>query len=344
MDKQQQLPVPLDVVERILFFTVASYFVSNFLWLILGFNFYLWFFLGVAGSSAAVVLLNRILVNPSGKAVLITGCDTGFGHATAIQLKKLGFHVFAGVLFDDKGGAVELKKLGVEVFPMDVSKNFELGFVEQKLQEKGTTLWAVITNAGLSTFGEVEWIPLDVHEKIMNVNLLGTVRTVKASLPLLRKSGGRIITVASMLGRFGAPARSAYSQSKWAVEGFSECLRLEMRRWGVKVIVVEPGNFVAATAIYEGDAIKRQSDRMWQDMSKSVQDDYGREYFDAQIATMTRYATTGNTDTTPVVQTMVDAVMHTFPQTRYQVMSYQEKIKCFVSTHLPSIIYDAIYY
>ena len=77
---------------------------------------------------------------------------------------------------------------------MDVGKDFDLDFVQEKMNEKGTKLWAVITNAGLSTFGEVEWIPMDVQERILNINVLGTIRTVKVALPLLRKSGGRVIT------------------------------------------------------------------------------------------------------------------------------------------------------
>lgn len=341
MDKISDLS--LDVKERILFFTLSSYFVSNFLWLI-GFNFYVWFVTLVAASSALVIAIDRILVDPKGKAVLITGCDTGFGNETAKALQKRGFHVFAGCLFPDKGGAVVLKDLGIEVFSMDVSKDFDVDIVEEKLTAKGTKLWAVITNAGLSTFGETEWVPSDVYDRIFNVNVLGTIRTVKAALPLVRRANGRIITVASMLGRFGAPSRSPYSLSKWAVEGFSECLRLEMKRWGVNVIVIEPGNFVAATALYEGDAIKRQSDNMWNNMSQRVKDDYTEEYFRKQIETMTYYSKHGNSDTSPVIKTMVDAVSHTYPQTRYQVMSWQEKVKCFVSTHFPSIVYDSIYY
>ncbi|CAG7835057.1 unnamed protein product [Allacma fusca] len=330
--------VSLDVGERILFFTVASHFLSNFLWLI-GLGYYYWFVLLSTASVVAVLALDRILVNPKGKAVLISGCDTGFGNETSKVLHKKGYHVLAGVLFEDGPGALQLKKLGIDVFHMDVTKDISMTYVEERLKAKSTQLWAIITNAGLSTFGEVEWVPIDVHEKIFSVNVIGTVRLAKAALPLLRQCGGRVITVASMLGRFGAPSRSPYSLSKWAVEGFSECLRLEMRRWGVKVIVIEPGNFVAATALYEGDAIKRQSDYMWSNMSEQVQLDYGRDYFDRQIETMTFYSKHGNKDTGPVIGTMVDAVSHTFPQTRYQVMSLGEKVKCFVSTHLPSIVF-----
>lgn len=102
-----------------------------------------------------------------------------------------GYHVIAGVLFEDKEGAAELKKLGIDTIPVDVTKDFSIGPVEEALKRKNTQLWAVITNAGLSTFGEVEWVPLETTEKMLQVNTLGTVRTVKAALPLLRRSKGR---------------------------------------------------------------------------------------------------------------------------------------------------------
>ena len=96
------------------------------------------------------------------------------------------------MLFEDKDGAAELKKLGIDVIPVDVTKEFSISPVEEALTKRNTQLWAVITNAGLSTFGEVEWVPMETYEKIFQVNLLGTVRTAKAALPLLRRSKGTL--------------------------------------------------------------------------------------------------------------------------------------------------------
>jgi 3-hydroxybutyrate dehydrogenase len=258
--------------------------------------------------------------------------------------------VFAACYSEETEGAKALAKEfngnRMHVVGMDVtseeSVNKALETVKNKLPD-GTGLWAVITNAGLSTFGQVEWVPMDVYQKTMEINLFGTIRTIKASLPLIRRGKGRVITVASMMGRFGAPARSPYCCTKWGVEGLTECLRLEMKRWGVSVTCIEPGNFIAGTAIYAGDAVKRQADHMWNNMSEVAKEDYTKEYFDAFIEKMNYYASNGDTNIEPVVNTLADAVGHTYPQTRYQIFSLDEKIKAFVATHLPSIVFDYFY-
>ncbi|NWX86811.1 BDH protein, partial [Nothoprocta ornata] len=107
-------------------------------------------------------------------------------------------------------------------------------------------LWGLVNNAGISTFGEVEFTSLDKYKEVAEINLWGTVRVTKAFLPLIRRAKGRVVNVASMLGRMASPSRSCYCISKFGVEAFSDCLRQEMYRWGVRVILIEPSNFVAA--------------------------------------------------------------------------------------------------
>jgi len=342
------LPFSLDLVERSLFWVVVSYFASSFA-SFLGFSFPVLFLTFSLVGTASVFALDRIKVDPTGKAVLITGCDTGFGNAISRKLHSLGYTVFAACYSTETEGAKALQKEfpnRMFVFSMDVSSddnvNKAMEYVKNHLPD-GAGLWAVITNAGLSSFGQVEWVPLDVYKKTMDINFFGTVRTVKATLPLIRQAKGRVITIASMMGRFGAPARSPYCCSKWSVEGLTECLRLEMKRWGVSVTCVEPGNFIAGTAIYANDAVKKQADHMWTNLPQNVRDDYTKEYFDAFINKMSYYASNGDTNIDPVVNTLVDAVGHTYPQTRYQIFSLDEKVKAFVSTHLPSIVFDYLY-
>nr|XP_025124235.1 estradiol 17-beta-dehydrogenase 2 isoform X2 [Bubalus bubalis] len=138
------------------------------------------------------------------KAVLITGCDSGFGHGLAKYLDELGFTVFAGVLDEQGSGAEELRRTcskNLSVLQLNITNTQEIkaaySKVKEKLQNKG--LWAVINNAGvlgLPTDGEL--IPMTEYKRCMAVNFFGAVEVTKAFLPLLRKSRGRLVNISSM--------------------------------------------------------------------------------------------------------------------------------------------------
>ncbi|XP_022100682.1 D-beta-hydroxybutyrate dehydrogenase, mitochondrial-like isoform X2 [Acanthaster planci] len=145
-------------------------------------------------------------INPQDKAVLITGCDTGFGHELAKCLHSLGFVVFAGCLDVQGEGALRLKDVPSEsggraskklhVIQMDVTKEDQVSDAVQtvlSLLPKSTGLWAIVNNAGISTFGDVEFCGLDVYQRVANVNLWGAIRVCKAFLPLLRKTKDLLI-------------------------------------------------------------------------------------------------------------------------------------------------------
>ncbi|XP_074887783.1 D-beta-hydroxybutyrate dehydrogenase, mitochondrial-like isoform X4 [Buteo buteo] len=224
-----------------------------------------------------------------GKAVLITGCDKGFGHALAKRLHAKGFTVFAGcLLMDENGdGARELKNMKsdrMKVLQMDVCSDQEVAqavdFVKRTLKEPEEGLWGLVNNAGISTFGEVEFSSLDNYKKVADINLWGTVRVTKAFLPLIRRAKGRVVNITSMLGRMASPSRSCYCVSKFGVAAFSDCLRQEMYRWGVRVILIEPSNFVAATGILTADSIDKQADALWRGASDTVQEDYDHRHME----------------------------------------------------------------
>uniref|UniRef100_A0A8C5UGP4 BDH protein n=1 Tax=Malurus cyaneus samueli TaxID=2593467 RepID=A0A8C5UGP4_9PASS len=217
-----------------------------------------------------------------GKAVLITGCDKGFGHALAKCLHAKGFTVFAGCLLM-VNGARELKNMKsdrMKVLQLDV-KCFCVTLFLIPLHDHVFVagLWGLVNNAGISTFGEVEFASLDIYKKVAEVNLWGTVRVTKAFLPLIRRAKGRVVNITSMLGRMVSPSRSCYCVSKFGVAAFSDCLRQEMYRWGVRVILIEPSNFVAATGILTAASIDRQAEALWAGATDTVREDYGSEYF-----------------------------------------------------------------
>ncbi|XP_053566171.1 D-beta-hydroxybutyrate dehydrogenase, mitochondrial [Bombina bombina] len=291
-------------------------------------------------------------VEQENKAVLVTGCDSGFGFSLAKHLHSKGFTVFAGCLFKDNGDAGvkeldnvksdRLKTVQLNVVNQEeVDRTVEI--IRENLKDPEKGLWGVINNAGISTFGEVEFTSMNTYKEVAEVNLWGTVRVTKACLPLIRRAKGRVVNISSMLGRMANPARSPYCITKFGVEAFSDCLRYEMHPFGVKVSVVEPGNFIAGTSLYSPEKIKAIADKMWSELPESVKNDYGRKYFDEKISKMNNYCTSGSTDTSPVINSVTHALTASTPYTRYHPMDYYWWLRMQIMTHFPGAISDRIY-
>ncbi|XP_057179403.1 D-beta-hydroxybutyrate dehydrogenase, mitochondrial [Triplophysa rosa] len=299
----------------------------------------------------AMPRLPRGTVKVDGKAVLITGCDSGFGHALANHLHKLGFTVFAGCLLKDGDGAKVLQNLHSEklkVVQLNVCSEEQISqaveFVKANLEDPERGLWAVVNNAGVSTFGEVEFTTMDTYKQVAEVNLWGTISVTKAFLPLIRRAKGRVVNMASMYGRMGNALRSPYCVSKYGVEAFSDCLRYEMKAWGVKVSVVEPGNFIVATGILTRDIVTSTAEKLWKEAPPGVQEDYGKAHFDQNMALMRSYCSSGQREIEPVLDDITDAITTNRPYTRYNPMEPHWWIRMQVMTHLPGAISDALYF
>ncbi|KAG8445107.1 hypothetical protein GDO86_010032 [Hymenochirus boettgeri] len=286
------------------------------------------------------------------KAVLITGCDTGFGFGLANHLHKLGFTVFAGCMFKDinGNGAEELQKIQsnrLQVLQLNVCNEDEVAraveFVTQHLPNAERGLWGVVNNAGMSTFGDVEFTSLDKYKEVMDVNLLGTIRITKAFLPLIRRAKGRLVCLGSTLGRMCKPSRSCYSISKFGVEAFTGCLRQEMYQWGVNIINIEVGNFIAATNLFTKEGIERRGEEMWEEASDVVCTDYGRAYLLHQVAKMKSIVGCGKKDMTDVINAIIDALRSKYPYTRYTLTDTYSWIEFQIMSHLPTAIADWMY-
>ncbi|XP_007946208.1 D-beta-hydroxybutyrate dehydrogenase, mitochondrial [Orycteropus afer afer] len=292
-------------------------------------------------------------VNPVGsKAVLITGCDSGFGFSLANHLHSQGFLVFAGCLLKHKGDSGvqkldSLKSDRLRTVQLNVCKSEEVEevveIIRSSLKNPETGLWGLVNNAGISTFGEVEFTSMETYKEVAEVNLWGTVRMTKSFLPLIRRAKGRVVNISSMLGRMANPARSPYCITKFGVEAFSDCLRYEMQPLGVKVSVVEPGNFIAGTSLYSPERIQAIAKKMWDDLPEVVRKDYGKKYFDEKIAKMENYCNSGSTDTTPVIKAVTHALTANTPYTRYHPMDYYWWLRMQLMTHLPAAVSDKIY-
>jgi len=171
---------------------------------------------------------------------LVTGASSGIGEATARRLLTLGFEVYAGARRTERMAGLAARR--IRVLPLDVTDEASVsGAVERVLAETGR-IDVLVNNAGYGGYGSVEDVPLDTARAQLEVNLLGLARLCQLVIPTMRAAGrGRIINISSIGGRFGEPLGAWYHASKFAVEGFSESLRLELVPFGVQVIVVRPG-------------------------------------------------------------------------------------------------------
>ncbi|XP_042223158.1 D-beta-hydroxybutyrate dehydrogenase, mitochondrial-like isoform X2 [Homarus americanus] len=300
-------------------------------------------------SGGASLILSSLTVSSSGKAVLVTGCDTGFGNSFALILDRLGFRVFAGCLHAGGEGANHLRREGssrLHVLQMDVTNQEQLDKAAQEVKHllpEGEVLWSLVNNAGLSAFGEVEWVPLNTYRKVAEVNVFGVISVTKTFLPLLRRARGRVVNMSSVAGTIGRGVMSPYNLTKFAIEGFSDCLRQEMMAWGVSVILVEPSNFSAATNINAQQWISEQGDQMWGSMSEEVRADYGKDYFDTLVKFAKTQANSGEKDMTSVLHAMTEAVTKRYPRVRYHAFDCYYFFKQKAVIHLPEWLSDLLY-
>ncbi|XP_077494725.1 short-chain dehydrogenase/reductase family 9C member 7-like [Amblyomma americanum] len=182
-------------------------------------------------------------VDPKGKCVLITGCDTGFGHMLAAQLAEEGFFVFAGCLDENGDGSQLLKRSkNIQVMQMDVTKEEDIAQAFQSVQDTlgDRKLWAVVANAGVGCIGYIEWQPLSRVRSVFDVNTFGVLSVCTMFLPLLKKARGRLVLVTSLMGRMTLPECLAYCMSKTACTTLADGLRRQYFNRGIHVCTVEP--------------------------------------------------------------------------------------------------------
>ncbi|MBQ9264363.1 MAG: SDR family oxidoreductase [Clostridia bacterium] len=182
-----------------------------------------------------------------GKVVWITGASSGLGLHTARQLGMHGFDVIAGARSFGQGKAVE----HCRSLPLDVTDEKSIDAFTQRALEMAGPPDILVNCAGMLILGACEQYGIGEIEQVMNTNFLGQVRMIQKVLPLMReKDGGKIVNFSSINGLLGIPFEGAYTASKHAIEGFSECLALEVKPYGIEVMLVEPGDHQSGSAAY----------------------------------------------------------------------------------------------
>ncbi|XP_050388746.2 retinol dehydrogenase 16 [Patella vulgata] len=264
--------------------------------------------------------LGRLKVNNYGvKYVLITGCDTGFGNLLAKRLDGLGFHVIAACLKQD--AATELKKTSSEhlqTLQLDVSSEDDIKSALTKVKSilpSNRGLWAVVNNAGIGgTIGPIECLNRKDYMDTLAVNLLGLIDVTKMFLPLIRKERGRVVNIASIIGRI-ALVPTPYCVSKYGVEAFSDSLRREVYHQGIKVSILEPGYF--NTEILNAQKLDEKFQDAFNQGDSEFRQYYGQEFIDQSKMMIKQLREKSSSNLFEVIDAYEHAITARYPKSRY---------------------------
>uniref|UniRef100_A0AC34GXR2 Uncharacterized protein n=1 Tax=Panagrolaimus sp. ES5 TaxID=591445 RepID=A0AC34GXR2_9BILA len=285
-----------------------------------------------------------ILPNLNKRVIFITGCDTGFGRLLAIKCVKAGIPTFAGCLTSDGAkslekeiGETELLKTVIVDVTSDESVKNAVKFVKKNLKPQ-QKLWAIVNNAGVLLYeGPSEWIGVESYKKTAEVNTYGVIR---AFLPLLRESKGRIVTITSCAGRIGFPLIPSYAVSKFATEAFMDCLRRDVHDFGITCHILEPGRF--KTDIVNAENRYPKSKQAWDALSQEIKDVYGTDYLEKVDKTFYEIL---EKESSSRVDFVVDAYFHAItavnPRLRY-ILGYDAIFLIIPICFLPTAIQDWI--
>ncbi len=194
----------------------------------------------------------------SGPVALVTGGSSGIGECTVLELLDAGFTVYTVARRVERMSALADK--GAHVFAMDVTDDASMvAGVDRIIAEQGR-IDVLVNNAGYGSYGAVEDVPIDEARRQFEVNVFGLARLTQLVTPHMRAAGsGRIINISSIGGKFYEPFGAWYHATKFAVEGFSDCLRMELKPFGIKVVIVEPGPILTEWNEIARDSLLEQS-------------------------------------------------------------------------------------
>ncbi|MBJ7332161.1 MAG: SDR family oxidoreductase [Solirubrobacteraceae bacterium] len=258
--------------------------------------------------------------------VFITGASRGIGRAAAERLHRLGWEVHAGVRKPEDAPA------GTTPVIVDVTDAAQVAALADALPDR---LDAVVNNAGIAVPGPVEGLTLDELRRQMEVNVVGQVAVTQAVLPRIRASKGRIVFVSSVSGRISTPMMGAYNASKFALEALADAMRVELRPWGIPVVLVEPG--AIDTDIWRG------ADTQLEETVAALSEEHKRLY-DGHIAGMRKTVSFMQKRAAPVdtVAGVIErAVVSPKPKARY-VVDAASKAQLAAYAATPTKLFDAV--
>jgi NAD(P)-dependent dehydrogenase (short-subunit alcohol dehydrogenase family) len=233
------------------------------------------------------------MAEPS-KAVLITGCSSGIGRATALRLLDSGWTVYASARRPET--LAQLEHAGARTLALDVTEEGSMRAAVAAVQEREGAVGVLINNAGYSQSGAIETVPMEAVRRQFETNVFGAVRLIQLVLPKMRaQRWGRIVNVGSMGGRLTFPGGGHYHATKHALEALSDALRFEVKGFGIDVILLEPGLIVTEFGAAAGASMTELStaaqDGAASDAAVDQEDPYA--HFNTSVGTLTAGAYEG---------------------------------------------------
>ncbi len=255
--------------------------------------------------------------------ILITGITSGFGRAMARQLSLDGHKVY-GTYRRDSDPLPGVTYIKADVQDLESLKNA----VTQVVEAEGR-IDTLISNAGMGVGGPLEFTSIEDAQRQMDVNFMGMVRLVSLVVPIMRQQQhGHIICISSIGGLMGLPYQGMYSASKFAIEGYCEALRLEVRQFGIKVTVINPGDFSTGFTAQRDKVDNPQALAAYPGYAKSMQSIEHDENSGLQPDRL--------------ASRISKIVRKRNPRNRYIIATFVQKASVFIKKVLPPKWYDKI--
>ena len=266
------------------------------------------------------------------KVALVTGASSGIGEATARQLQQAGFIVYGAARRTDRMS--DLAASGVRTLPLDVTNETSVSQAVAEIIATEGRIDVLVNNAGYGSYGALEDVPLEEARAQIEVNVFGLARLTQLVLPHMRaQCSGTIVNISSMGGRFATPMGAWYHASKYAVEGLSDALRLEVKRFGIDVVLIEPGSIRTDWGAIAADKLRATSS-----------DGPYAEQADAMATSLERSSRPGTRMASPATvigKAVTEAATARRPRTRYRV-GFGARPLIFLSRLLPDRTFDAL--
>lgn len=268
------------------------------------------------------------MINISKKVALVTGASAGMGKSIARDLLKKGVVVYATARRTEK--MEDLKQAGARILALDVTSQSSIDQAIETINKESGGVDILINNAGYGSYGAVEDVAMEEAKRQFDVNLFGLAAVTKAVIPGMRaKKWGKIVNISSMGGKIYTPLGAWYHASKHALEGWSDCLRFELKPFGIDVIIIEPGGVQSEWADIASDQFMKVSGKgNYADLAIKNQKLFDDTY------------KTGRASAPEVVSsTVIKALTSKRPATRYRT-GYMAKLAVFSRWLMPDKLFD----
>jgi short-subunit dehydrogenase len=262
------------------------------------------------------------------KVALITGASSGIGESAAILLQNAGFKVYGAARRVDKMKGLEEK--GITTISLDITKEESIVTCVNTIIAKDGRIDVLVNNAGYGSFGAVEDVSMEEARRQFDVNIFGLARLTQLVLPKMREHKyGKIVNISSMGGKMYTPFGAWYHATKYALEGWSDCLRIEVKPFGIDVIIVEPGGIKTPWGIIAAENLKKTS-------GKGA---YAAAANKSAEGTAKMYSSDQLTKPEVIGKTILKAVTVRKPKTRY-AKGYMAKTSIFMHKWLGDRFFD----